>query len=256
MKSKQRVFDLRKAAMLMALVALSLLIISAWVYAQSGGGYDLTWNTLGSGGGSNSGGGYTLNGTIGQPGAGVLSSGGYNLIGGFWWSEQVPVGIIVDPSLGGLLIFTDTQGLTTTVQIPPGAVTSTTWISMTPTVLPPGTISASLRFAGHAFYLDAYRDGQLLTGFTFETTVTVTIRYSDADVRGIDENTLKLYRWVMTPPPIGGHWQPVGERQGEGQSLDTANNILTAWLRGLSRFGQMGASSGYNIFLPLVIKSG
>jgi hypothetical protein len=250
MKSKQRVSYLCKAAMLMALVALFLLILSAWAYAQSG--YDLTWNTLGSGGGSNSGGSYTLNGTLGQPAAGTLNGGGYVLVGGYWGSEEIPVGIVVDPGQGGLLIFTDTQGLTTTVQIPPGAVTSTTWISMTPTVLPPGTISASLRFAGHAFDLDAYRDGQLLTGFTFETTVTVTIHYSDADVRGIDEKTLKLYRWV-TAPPDG--WQVVDAQSGERQSLDTVHNVLTAWLRGLSRFTGMGASQ-YEIFLPLVIKSG
>ena len=135
-------------------------------------------------------------GTIGQPGAGVLNSGGYNLIGGFWWSEQVPVGIIVDPSLGGLLIFTDTQGLTTTVQIPPGAVTRTTEITLTPILSPTEPISPQLRFGGHAFDLDAYWDGQHLISFTFETTVTVTIHYSDADVRGIFEDTLKLYRWV------------------------------------------------------------
>jgi len=252
MKSKQRVSYLCKAARLMALVALFLLILSAWAYAQSGGGYDLTWNTLGSGGGSNSGGSYTLNGTIGQPAAGTLNGDGYILVGGFWWSEQVPVGIIVDPSVGGLLIFTDTQGLTTTVQIPPGAVTRTTAITLTPILALTEPISPGLRFAGHAFDLDAYWDDQLLTGFTFETTVTVTIHYSDADVRGVDEKTLKLYRWVTTPPD---GWQVVGAQSGEGQSLDTGNNVLTAWLRGLSRFGQMGANQ-YNLFLPLVLKSG
>ena len=250
MKGKQRVSYLCKAAMLMALVALFLLILSAWVNAQSGGGYDLTWNTLGSGGGSNRGGGYTLNGTIGQPGAGVLSSGGYNLIGGFWWSEQVPVGIIVDPGLGGLLIITDTQGLTTTVQIPPGAVTRTTAITLTPILSPTEPISPGLRFAGHAFDLDAYWDGQHLASFTFETTVTVTIHYSDADVKGLDEKTLELYRWV-TMPPDG--WQVVGARSGEGQILDMVNNVLTAWLCGLTRYGEMGVIQ-YNIYLPVVLR--
>jgi hypothetical protein len=249
MKSKQRVSYLCKAAMPIALVALFLLILAALVYAQSGGSYDLTWNTLGSGGGSNSGGGYTLNGTIGQPGASMLSSGGYNLIGGFWWSEQVPVGIIVDPSQGGLLIITDTQGLTTTVQIPPGAVTRTTAITLTPILALTEPISPGLRFAGHAFDLDAYWDGQPLTSFTFETTVTVTIHYSNADVRGLDEETLTLYRWV---PPT---WEFVGARSGEGQTLDMVNNVLMAWLHGLSRFGQMGANQ-YGLFLPLVLKSG
>ncbi len=246
MKGKQTVSCLRKAAVLMTLVALPL-ILFAFVHAQSGGGYDLTWNTLGSGGSSNSGGGYTLNGTIGQPGAGVLSGGGYNLVGGFWWSEQVPTGIIVDPIWGGLLIFTDTQGLTTTVEIPPGAVTRTTEITLTPILAPPELISTSLRFAGHAFDLDAYRDGQRLISFTFETIVTVTIRYSDADVRGIFEDTLKLYRWV---PPT---WEVVGAQSDEDQKLETANNVQIAWLRRLSRFGDLGVAQYYT-YLPVIIR--
>jgi len=246
MKGKQRVSCLRKAAVLMTLVALPL-ILFAFVQAQSGGGYDLTWNTLGSGGSSNSGGGYTLNGTIGQPGAGVLGSGGYSLVGGFWRGELAPVGIIVYPDLGNLLIFTDTQGLTTTVQIPPSAVTRTTEITLTPILAPPELISTSLRFAGHAFDLDAYWAGQHLISFTFETTVTVTIHYSDADVRGIYEDTLKLYRWV---PPT---WEVVGVRPGEGQTLDMRNNVLTAWLRGLSRFGDLGVAQYYT-YLPIIIR--
>jgi len=244
--SLAKVPNLRKVTMLMTLVALLLLILFAFVQAQSGGGYGLTWNTLGGGGGSNSGGGYTLNSTIGQPGAGVLSSGGYNLVGGFWWSEQVPVGIIVTPSLGGLLIFTDTQGLTTTVQVPPGAVTHTTEITLTPLSTVP--ISPGLSFAGHAFDLDAYWGEQHLISFTFETTVTVTIHYSDADVKGIFENSLKLYRWV-TPT-----WEYVGARPGEDQILDTDNNVLEAWLRGFTRFSDQGAN-GWDIYLPVVIRS-
>ena len=52
--------------------------------AQSGGGYDLTWNTIDGGGGTSTGGAYTLNGTIGQPDAGTLSGGAFTLNGGFW----------------------------------------------------------------------------------------------------------------------------------------------------------------------------
>lgn len=53
--------------------------------AQSGGGYDLTWNTVDGGGYTFSmGSGYSLGGTIGQPDAGTLSGGGYMLVGGFW----------------------------------------------------------------------------------------------------------------------------------------------------------------------------
>ena len=78
----------------LTLAALCLLVIGgAAVHAQSGGGYDLTWNTVDGGGVTfASGGGYTLGGSAGQPDAAVWSGGGaspplstgYTLAGGFW----------------------------------------------------------------------------------------------------------------------------------------------------------------------------
>ena len=60
-------------------------------FAQSGGGYELTWSTIDSGGVMRStGGDLELSGTIGQPDAGAMSGGGYNLTGGFWF--EIPVG--------------------------------------------------------------------------------------------------------------------------------------------------------------------
>ncbi len=53
--------------------------------AQSGGGYDLTWNTIDGGGVTfSTGGAYSLGGTIGQADAGTMSGGSYTLNGGFW----------------------------------------------------------------------------------------------------------------------------------------------------------------------------
>lgn len=63
---------------------LALLIHSA--QAQTGGGYDLTWNTLEGGGMPVSAGGdFLLTGTFGQADASAaLSGGGFSLVGGFW----------------------------------------------------------------------------------------------------------------------------------------------------------------------------
>jgi hypothetical protein len=66
------------------LVGILLLAAGVVVVAQSGGGYDLTWNSVDGGGGASTGGGYTLSGTAGQPDAGLLTGGGYTLGGGFW----------------------------------------------------------------------------------------------------------------------------------------------------------------------------
>jgi hypothetical protein len=72
----------------LALVAAIVCMVLAGLplaHAQSGEGYDLTWNTVDNGGASfSTGDGYQLGGTIGQPDAGVLSGGDYTFVGGFW----------------------------------------------------------------------------------------------------------------------------------------------------------------------------
>ena len=66
------------------LVLGALLLSVSTAFAQSGGPYDLTWNTIDGGGGASAGGSYTLTGTLGQADAGTLSGGSYTLEGGFW----------------------------------------------------------------------------------------------------------------------------------------------------------------------------
>jgi hypothetical protein len=69
--------------LLLATVA-SLLATRA-ALAQTGDGYDLSWNTVDGGGHTfSTGGDYTLGGTVGQPDAGLLTGGDYTLSGGFW----------------------------------------------------------------------------------------------------------------------------------------------------------------------------
>ncbi len=86
-------------------LTISLLIIicllgeaSPGVQAQSGNGYDLTWNTLEGGGPAAApDGSFSLYGSFGQPDASQLLSGGaYTLTGGFWsgipaYSINLPV---------------------------------------------------------------------------------------------------------------------------------------------------------------------
>lgn len=56
--------------------------------AQSGGGYDLHWNTSAAGAAAMTGsGGYTLSGTIGQPASGPavpMTASVESIVGGFW----------------------------------------------------------------------------------------------------------------------------------------------------------------------------
>ena len=55
-------------------------------HSQVGGGFDLTWNTIDSGGVLRSvGGDFELSGTIGQLDAGQMTGGNFALSGGFWF---------------------------------------------------------------------------------------------------------------------------------------------------------------------------
>ena len=89
--SRAKVGNLHKAARVLLVLAALLPLASvtlrstAPAVAQTGGSYDLTWNTVDGGGATfSTGGGYSLGGTAGQPDAGVLTGGSYTLAGGFW----------------------------------------------------------------------------------------------------------------------------------------------------------------------------
>lgn len=71
------------------LLAGCLLIFPIPALSQTGGPYDLSWNTIDGGGGQSSGGQYILRGTIGQPDAGWMAGGSYELLGGFWPGEPL-----------------------------------------------------------------------------------------------------------------------------------------------------------------------
>ncbi len=76
---------------LAALLVLAVGVIA--VHARASGIYDLTWNTVDSGGVTFAGDeAYTLSGTAGQPDAAVWSGGGYTLAGGFWHAGAAPGG--------------------------------------------------------------------------------------------------------------------------------------------------------------------
>jgi len=74
------------------------LLLAAPAIAQSGGDYDLTWNTIDAGGAgpanAGTGGTFALAGTIGQPDARnhpqAMSGGSYKLTGGFWVIPECP----------------------------------------------------------------------------------------------------------------------------------------------------------------------
>jgi hypothetical protein len=87
--------SLQPVGRLLALLAVLFLLGGGLVaYAQTGGGYDLTWWTVDGGGETGiSGGNYTLLSSAGQPDAraAAMSSGEYTLLSGFWPGEKLVV---------------------------------------------------------------------------------------------------------------------------------------------------------------------
>ena len=89
-----------KRALLLIPLALLLLFGVGSARAQTGGGYDLTWNSIDGGGATfSTGGGYSLGATVGQADAGAASGGVYTLSGGFWagipanYNAYVPIAL-------------------------------------------------------------------------------------------------------------------------------------------------------------------
>ena len=92
---------IRKRYLIGALLIIVCLLAAALskAQAQSGDGYDLTWNTLESGGRAEAAdGSYSIYGNFGQPDASAsLNGDGYSLVGGFW--SDIPIYTLSLPAI-------------------------------------------------------------------------------------------------------------------------------------------------------------
>lgn len=73
---------LPRAAWLCLVLGALAVVVTTTVLAQSGGTYDLSWNSAKSGGVSG-GGSYVVQGVAGETGGGASSGGSYSVAGGF-----------------------------------------------------------------------------------------------------------------------------------------------------------------------------
>ena len=157
---------------------------------------------------------------------------------------------IVDPTTGGTLVYTDTQGNPTVVQVPGGAVTETTTLLYTP--VETTTVPSGFTFAGHAFDLGAYRSGTLLPSFTFSVPATITLYYSDADVDGLNEDALVLEYWDDSTSA----WE---DAACGSYDRHPDENWLAVPICHLSRFALFGEveeeEPWHTIYLPVVLKN-
>jgi len=131
---------------------------------------------------------------------------------------------------------------------PAEAVTAPTEIRFTPLLtsqVPPGPPLGIV-----AFELAAYRGGQPITSVLC-CPITVTWRYTDTEMVGLDENALGLYRMTadMDRVPNGEHWQRV---ISPTQQIRPEENQLTT---GIRQLGTYLLGQGYEAYLPMVLAS-
>ncbi len=108
--------------------------------------------------------------------------------------EQIQT-LVVDPNTGGDLIYTNPQGATTIVSVPPGAVSQTLELRYTPIVSSTHPTTGTLSIAGQSFQIEAYQGNQLVPGVTFAQPAIVTIHYTGTDAAGLNPNSLELRYW-------------------------------------------------------------
>jgi parallel beta-helix repeat protein len=145
------------------------------------------------------------------------------------------------------------DGLTTTVAIPTGAVTATTAFTYVGFTDLSGLgnltgLHQDLEFAGRGFNLAAYQWGQLQLGLMFQHPVTMTLRYSDADVAGLDESTLALY-WLDNDT-----WRASGVSVTARLTATNELVVTTEHVSTFALFGQAPVASDSRVYLPLVLR--
>ena len=110
---------------------------AAGAFAQTGGGFDLTWNTFNGGGATfSTAGGYSLGATAGQPDAGSHATAPFTLSGGFWFAPDAPFTVAKD--------FSDDSSAGVTMSL-----TCTSGVVTPPTATATETIPASFTVSGY-----------------------------------------------------------------------------------------------------------
>jgi hypothetical protein len=184
--------------------------------------------------------------------------------------------VTVDGTTGGTITYVNGQGLTTTIEVVPGAVTETVLLQFTPIPSTSLPISHGLQYSAIAFDLDAFCDRSyyvylplILRNYSdsgarvvpdaglatfvrgcgihstagswnpspcsiaFQKPVTITIYYSDADIAGLPESSLRLYYWT------GSYWQDAATTCMPASTYitNTTTNLLQVPICHLSRYG-------------------
>jgi ABC-type glycerol-3-phosphate transport system substrate-binding protein len=140
-----------------------------------------------------------------------------------------PDSAVITPA-GGTLVYSNTQGISATVEFPAGALVVTETVSYVPL--------DDLPTNGLAF--------ALVPDLVFDLPVTVTVWYRDEDIVGMDEDNLALYNY---------DWQAYAWIEADpcgGYARNTVDNMLQAVVCHFSDYGLLDWP--YRVFLPLITR--
>ena len=177
--------------------------------------------------------GYVLSGTscVAQGGGFVGSS----------TPSSVTGQAVATPSQGGTISKTNSDGSSAKVVFPPGALSDNATVTVIPTAKT--TIAASSPIpAGKSFIGDYVYKFTAVSGITavntFNKAVTITIKYNEDQIKGLDENALKIHYLDNT----SNKWIVL-----EDSSVNTANNTVTATTAHFSYFAILGGEEEKDI---------
>jgi peptide/nickel transport system substrate-binding protein len=151
--------------------------------------------------------------------------------------------VLVTPENTTTLTYTGSDGSSTTVDVPTGAVSNSLLLRLEPTQAT--NLPENMGSSGNDFDLNAIVDGETLQNFTFNQPVSITVKYTDDGIRFLNEDSLGLYYWDgETWVPAAQTCQPTGATQH-----DLSSNTLVTEICHLTRFALLAERYSV-VFLP------
>lgn len=155
--------------------------------------------------------------------------------GGYSASPAIPVSetseVTAISGEGGIVALTNLDGSGIKLTVPPGAVSEDTTFTIKrvdiSSVNQPGPTSGLFLIAGSVYKIKAERDGNLIT--TFNKPLTLTFIYTNEQVKGLDESSLKIYWWNSEK------WVAL-----ENSKVDIGNNRVVASINHFTIFALIG----------------
>ncbi|GAB4434351.1 MAG: hypothetical protein Kow0031_16060 [Anaerolineae bacterium] len=151
----------------------------------------------------------------------------------------------IDPA-GGQLVDVS-QGLTTTITVPPGVLGQTTVFTFTEITEPTPPVSATLGATGRGFQLEAAQNAQPVSD-PFNGSVTFTVHYNPGAVDAPD--SLRLYYQDTAVD----RWLDVASTCSPTSTYSSGSHFVAVAVCHLTEFSLFETSSGSNVFLPVILK--